>query len=219
MTLEKRVPIAAGLGGGSSDAAAALWALNVLWDLGLGRAALRTLAARLGSDVPFFLGESACALAEGRGEQIAPLPPLPRRWVVLVKPPFGIAAADVYRAFQSTSWSDGARTDAWLAGAWPSGPPSTEGVPDLPAPFNALEPVALELAPAAAGARDALLAAGAPRAVMSGSGPTYFALFRDEASARDVYARLVPGEYDVHLAAFGGLGTTSNGGPTVHPVG
>jgi 4-diphosphocytidyl-2-C-methyl-D-erythritol kinase len=203
MRLEKHIPTAAGLGGGSSDAAAALSALNALWKLGLSRATLRHLAARLGSDVPFFLGDTACALAEGRGERITPIAPLTSRWIVLVKPPFGISAADVYRAFPSAGWSDGARTDSWLRQALAGG--------DVPTPFNALERIALQLAPAATAARDALLAAGAPHAVMTGSGPTYFALFRDEMSARRTLDRLGHGSDEVHLATFAGLAAPGGG--------
>ena len=78
MRLQKAIPVAAGLGGGSSDTASALLALNRLWDLRLPRGRLLELGARLGSDVPFFLGESACALVEGRGELLSPLPDLAR---------------------------------------------------------------------------------------------------------------------------------------------
>ncbi|MDO9066452.1 MAG: 4-(cytidine 5'-diphospho)-2-C-methyl-D-erythritol kinase, partial [Chloroflexota bacterium] len=86
MLLTKHIPAASGLGGGSSDAATALVALNQLWELGLGSEALADLAARLGSDVPFFLG-GATALARGRGERLEPLPPQTGLWVVLTVPP------------------------------------------------------------------------------------------------------------------------------------
>lgn len=180
--LQKRIPVAAGLGGGSSDAATALLGLNALWGLRLQRSVLRELGSRLGSDVPFFLGPSPCALAEGRGEQLTPLPPLPAAWLVLVNPPLRVAAADVYRAFPPQRWSDGTHTAAWLA--------ASQGVAGVPLPFNDLESVALGIAPGAGVARDALFSAGAPDAVMSGSGPTYFALFSGEADARAVLARL-----------------------------
>ena len=92
----KRIPAQAGLGGGSSDAAAALVGLNQLWRLRLPLADLMTLAATLGSDVPFFLvGGTARGL--GRGEQVQPLVNRPRRHVVLVLPDFGVSTADAYR--------------------------------------------------------------------------------------------------------------------------
>ncbi|GAI41543.1 unnamed protein product, partial [marine sediment metagenome] len=82
----KRIPLASGLGGDSSDAAAILRGLNKLWRLGLSSAELLELAPRLGSDVAFFL-YGGMALVEGRGERVTPLPPLPHRWVVLLMPP------------------------------------------------------------------------------------------------------------------------------------
>ena len=94
--LVKRIPAGGGLGGGSSDAAAALMAGNTGWNLGLSRSRLRVLAAELGSDVPFFLGGTA-ALCTGRGEQLTPLPPFPRLHVVLVRPPESLSTGDVYR--------------------------------------------------------------------------------------------------------------------------
>jgi 4-diphosphocytidyl-2-C-methyl-D-erythritol kinase len=182
LRLTKRIPIAAGLGGGSADAAAALEGLVALWDIDLSRERLVDLAAELGSDVPFFLHPSPSALAEGRGECLSALPPLARRWLVLVKPEVGISAAAVYKAFPPERWSDGRRTRAWLDQAWQQ---ST-----VPPPFNDLEAVALQVEPRAASARSALLAAGAPGALMSGSGSTYFALFTNADEARLVSRRL-----------------------------
>jgi 4-diphosphocytidyl-2-C-methyl-D-erythritol kinase len=200
LRLEKRIPVAAGLGGGSSDAASALLALNALWGLGLSRADLCRLGARLGSDVPFFLGESACALAEGRGERLTPLPALAERWVVLAKVPLEVSTAAVFTAFPPRRWSDGRRTVAWLE--------ASRGGAGVPEPSNDLEAVALAVAPGAGRARDALLEAGAPGATLSGSGPTYFSLFEDEPAARAVYDRLAgrPGAgVTVYFARFGDL--------------
>jgi 4-diphosphocytidyl-2-C-methyl-D-erythritol kinase len=143
--------------------------------------------------VPFFLVESGCALAEGRGERLTPLPSLPERWVVLVKPPVGISSGAVYQAFPPSRWSDGARTRAWLERAAGG---------DIPPPFNAMEPVALEVAPDAAAAREALRLAGAPFAVMSGSGSTYFTLMADAHEAAAVHARLRQAGHDSYLATL-----------------
>ncbi|HEX2516591.1 MAG TPA: 4-(cytidine 5'-diphospho)-2-C-methyl-D-erythritol kinase [Chloroflexota bacterium] len=200
MNLQKAIPVAAGLGGGSSDAASALLALDRLWDLRLPRGRLLELGARLGSDVPFFLGETGCALVEGRGELLSPLPDLAPRWVVLVRPPQPLSTAAVFGALPPARWSDGARTGAWIA--------ASEGGRHVPPPFNDLEPVALELAPAARAARDALRAAGGEALALSGTGPTVFALFEEEAPARVAFARLgeryAPGK-GAFLSRFGSL--------------
>ena len=94
--LEKHIPIAAGLGGGSSDAAATLVGLNRLWGLGLDRAALQPLAAQLGSDVPFFLIDAPFAIGRGRGAACEPLPTSCRLTHVLVTPPHRLSTRDVY---------------------------------------------------------------------------------------------------------------------------
>jgi 4-diphosphocytidyl-2-C-methyl-D-erythritol kinase len=97
LQLVKRIPAAAGLGGGSSDAATALWVLNRLWELGLSVCELQQLAAELGSDVPFFLANSGFALCTGRGERIEPLTSSACLWLVLAKPESGLSTAAVYR--------------------------------------------------------------------------------------------------------------------------
>lgn len=194
--LEKRIPVAAGLGGGSSDAAATLLALDRLWGLALGRPRLMELAAQIGSDVPFFLGEGTCALAEGRGERLTQLPALPARWVVLLKPPLSVSAGAVYAVFPQERWASGRRTRAWLEQA--------RRQREVPEPFNDLEAAALHVAPQAAAAREALLEAGAAKALMSGSGPTYFALFEEETAARGVYDRLKSRQLEAYLTAFAG---------------
>jgi 4-diphosphocytidyl-2-C-methyl-D-erythritol kinase len=100
MTLAKRIPPAAGMGGGSSDAAAALVLANEAWGIHYPYARLAELAATLGSDVPFFLvGQSA--VCRGRGERVEPVRDMPRLDVVVVKPPFGLSTAEVYRALDS----------------------------------------------------------------------------------------------------------------------
>jgi 4-diphosphocytidyl-2-C-methyl-D-erythritol kinase len=98
ITLIKRIPPAAGLGGGSSDAAATLAVLNRAWNLNLSTADLHGLAAELGSDVPFFLANAAYALCTGRGEQVEPLVTSACLWLVLAKPESGLSTAAVYRA-------------------------------------------------------------------------------------------------------------------------
>ncbi len=96
LRLVKRIPAAAGLGGGSSDAAAALVAGNIGWDLNWPLERLMPLAAELGSDVPFFLGRGA-AICRGRGEIVVPVEPLGNLYGVVVRPPAGLSTAEVYR--------------------------------------------------------------------------------------------------------------------------
>jgi len=104
--LWKRIPSAAGLGGGSSDAAATLAALNRIWELHLPLGELSTLAARLGSDVPFFLGRSTSAICRGRGESIEPVEIPVGLWFVIVRPPSGLSTADVFAHLHSSSGID-----------------------------------------------------------------------------------------------------------------
>ncbi len=104
-----RIPMAAGLGGGSSDAAAVLLALQQWWQLPFTPTDLLDMAASLGSDVPFFL-TGGLALCEGRGERVSPLPaywPLPMRWLLLLKPSIGISTAAVFRSLSASDYTDG----------------------------------------------------------------------------------------------------------------
>ena len=113
--LEKSIPHGAGLGGGSSDAAATLLALNRLFETRLPRETLLSMAAELGSDVPFFIWQSA-AIARGRGEQVTPSP-FPYRWpLLLIKPPFGVATATAYARWQTSQaipGNDPLQTFSW----------------------------------------------------------------------------------------------------------
>jgi 4-diphosphocytidyl-2-C-methyl-D-erythritol kinase len=107
--LDKQIPTAAGLGGGSADAAAALLGLNRLWDLRLSRRDVVALAARLGADVPFFL-LGGTALGVGRGDEIYPVDDIERLGVVVIKPSFGVATAEAYGWFDADARRRG-RTD------------------------------------------------------------------------------------------------------------
>jgi 4-diphosphocytidyl-2-C-methyl-D-erythritol kinase len=193
--LTKRIPIAAGLGGGSSDAAATLLALVRLWGLEEQLpVSLGELAARLGSDVPFFL-DGPVALAKGRGERLTPLPPLPRRPVVLLKPPFALSTADVYKALRPDEYSDGSMTRRAVqeirAGRWPP----------LDFYVNVLERAASRLRPDLGRYRDTFLAAGASAVRMSGSGPALYSLFDDAETAGAVHRRLIERGCEAYLTA------------------
>ncbi|HEV2457440.1 MAG TPA: 4-(cytidine 5'-diphospho)-2-C-methyl-D-erythritol kinase [Ktedonobacterales bacterium] len=181
--LRKGIPTQAGLGGGSSDAACVLNALNGLWDLDLDVAALEAFGARLGSDVPFCI-RGGTALMAGRGERVTPLPPAEPFWIVLVKPPLPVPTAEVFHRLTPDRYTGGAATAA-VAAAIRAREPLPLGVL-----ANALEATVLAAYPAIAQAFDALRSAGAPVVRMSGSGPTLYAPFRALAEALRVHAAL-----------------------------
>lgn len=193
--LVKRVPAGAGLGGGSSDAAAVLRAVNALLGSPLDAMRLRALGAALGSDVPFFLGPSPLAVGRGRGEALQPLTPLPSAPVVLVLPLVHVATGEAYAALAEGRHASG------VAGAAPRAVPGggaggTSVAP--PASWTAVEAVARNdfeevipaLHPEVAASLDALRGAGAPLALLSGSGAACFGVFHDDAIAERAAAGL-----------------------------
>ena len=181
--LVKRIPVGAGLGGGSADAAATLVVLDALWDLRFERETLGALAAELGSDVPFFL-EGGLALATGRGEIVQPLPDLPTHAVLVCVPPIQISTRDIYgklhRVPRLTSESSDATVDLFTAGR--------EEHAEFTLPWrslkNDLEPVVVESWPEIGQVVDALMAVEPLFAAVTGSGAASFALFADLESAR-----------------------------------
>jgi 4-diphosphocytidyl-2-C-methyl-D-erythritol kinase len=180
--IEKRIPVAAGLGGGSSDAAATLGALNELWGCGMDMEALAHIAARVGSDVPAMLVRDP-VLVHGRGDVIDPAT-VDRLWWVLRSFDFGVRSPDAYRWWDEDRASSG--TDpAPLIVAATKGDPETLG----PLLFNDLERSVFARHPDLAEAKAALLQAGALGAVMSGSGSSVVGLARDEAHARSLAKR------------------------------
>jgi 4-diphosphocytidyl-2-C-methyl-D-erythritol kinase len=172
--LEKRIPLMAGLGGGSSDAAAALVGSCRLWQIDAGCSQLLAMAEELGSDVPFFL-TGGTALVEGRGERVTPLPSPPEQWYLLVKPPLDVSTRSVFQALPSGARTDGALTRL-LADSIRSGMPGGVGI-------NSLQDTLFDLYPPARACFEAVDALAPGRTLVSGSGPTVVALFlrRDEA--------------------------------------
>jgi 4-diphosphocytidyl-2-C-methyl-D-erythritol kinase len=166
MHLTKTIPVAAGLGGGSSDAAAALRGLDRLWGLALPHERLLELAAELGSDVPFFL-QGGTALAEARGERITPLPDAGRTAILVVVPPLSIPEKTkrMYSLLTLKDYGGGAASDRF-AEALRQGRPFKES--DLYDVFGSLA------------FRRALIQAGAGAVHLAGSGPALFVLLRDE---------------------------------------
>ena len=193
LRLEKSIPVAAGLGGGSSDAAATIVALNRLWNLQLSLTEQRRLAAALGSDVPFFL-TGGTALATGRGERITSLPPLPQHWVVLVVLPRVLSTAAVYGGVTPADYTSGVTTADTVAAAQHGAlSPQTRW-------HNALARPARALAPEVTAAQNALMQAGAEHAHVSGSGPTVFTMCQEEGAARTVAGRLQEQRHNAEIA-------------------
>jgi 4-diphosphocytidyl-2-C-methyl-D-erythritol kinase len=170
--LEKRIPMAGGLGGGSSDGALALRLLDAERHLHLPPEQLLDAAARLGSDVPFFM-YGGTALVGGRGERVMPLPDLPPRWLVLLNPGVPLSTAAVYGELRPDEFAAEPRSRYWTG-------------QDVPQLVNSLEAPALRLEPAIATCQERLREAGLSQVLLSGSGPTVFGLASDESEARRV---------------------------------
>lgn len=183
--LTKRIPIAAGLGGGSSDAAATLLGLNRLWRTGCSIRQLCGLAAQVGSDVAFFIHQAPFAIGRGRGEQCEPLAGrLPRLWHVVVSHDAQLATSQVY-----------AEWDASTSTLTESAPSITMSVHALrngshdelaKGLYNDLEPAAIRRCPIMRTIRGLLLEGGAAGALTSGSGPSVFGVCRSHPHAKRV---------------------------------
>ncbi len=184
--LAKRIPIAAGLGGGSSDAATTLVGLNQLWNAGLSLPQLRELAAQLGSDVLFFLEETAFAIGRGRGEVCEPLKGTPPTvWHALVIPPVPLSTKDIYGGFDGTTGrglTGSTASVTMLVHALRNGSlrELAEGL------FNDLQPEAIRRCPVIEEIQRCLLASGCLGTMVSGSGPSVFGLCQDQSHAETV---------------------------------
>jgi 4-diphosphocytidyl-2-C-methyl-D-erythritol kinase len=189
ITLDKRIPVAAGLGGGSTDAAAVLLGLNRLWNLRWPVARLAEVATRLGMDVPFFL-RGGVAMATGRGERVERVAGGAMA-LVLVNPKFPASTAEMYGRVTPAMYTDGQRTRA-VVSALRSRRPARVAA----SLYNGLEPAAAAAYPQIARMQAALMAAGALGALMSGSGPTVFGVARSYEQARQIRTRLTRGAWD-----------------------
>ncbi len=173
--LEKKIPLQAGLGGGSGNAAAALVAFARAWRLNVRSSQLTDVAATLGADVPFFLS-GGTALGLGRGEEIYPLVDLPRHWIVLLIPGFGVSTADAYGWYDADRNADRGvfREPQHVPGPWPSR--AAQMINDLEPPIARRHPEIDQMTAA-------LRRAGALAAAMSGSGSAVFGLFQRRSDA------------------------------------
>jgi 4-diphosphocytidyl-2-C-methyl-D-erythritol kinase len=179
ISIKKSIPVAAGLGGGSSNAAAVLVAANRLLGTGFGPDALAEIGARVGMDVPFFFF-GPTAMARGRGEMVTPLPPAPRCWVLLVNPGFETATAWAYKNLNLRLTKKGVCTKI----ARLTVRNIAEGL------HNDLEAVTAAAHPVINRIEEELLAQEALGAGMSGSGPTVFGIFETESACRAAAANL-----------------------------
>ena len=180
ITLEKSIPVAAGLAGGSSDAAATLRGLNRLWNLQIGADELAALGARIGSDVSFCV-HGGTALATGRGEKIKHLPVPPNCWVILAKPAISVSTGDIYGNLDLSAVTH----------------PNTIGMIEAleasdyeamcKSVGNVLEPVTMDLHPQVVVLKEQMQKFGADAVLMSGSGPTVFGLVKHESRVPRIY--------------------------------
>lgn len=180
ISIEKNIPVAAGLAGGSSDAAATLRGLNKLWGIGLSMDELAKLGAEIGSDVSFCV-YGGTALAKGRGELITEIPAPPTCWVILAKPFIGVSTAEVYRRLDLkkvhhpniNEMIQGIRMNDYEQVCNHVG--------------NVLEDVTLNLYPEVAQIKDQMKRFGADAVLMSGSGPTVFGIVQHDSRMHRIY--------------------------------
>ena len=194
--LVKKIPAAAGLAGGSADAAAVIRGMNRLYELNLTERELCTIGGRVGSDVPFCIVGGTC-LAEGRGEILTRLAPVKKFSVVLAKPDGEISTAWAYKTYDANPAT--------------VHPPNHDIIKqfargDFDAAFknfsNVMEGVALKKIPAIADCKHKMLAAGANVALMSGSGPTVFALADDDLTAQKIAATVEDFDAQIFITKF-----------------
>jgi 4-diphosphocytidyl-2-C-methyl-D-erythritol kinase len=179
--LDKKIPVAAGLAGGSSDAAATLRGLNRLWELNIPTAEMQRLGAELGSDVPFCV-TGGTAVARGRGEKLESIEAPPQCWVVLAKPPINVSTSEIYGKLKANQIA-----------SHPSASDVLEAIRlkrfDLLCERlgNVLEDVTLDLYPEVRHLKECMTRLGADGVLMSGSGPTVFGLVSKEAKLPRIY--------------------------------
>lgn len=182
--LKKRIPVAAGMAGGSTDAAAAFTAVNELFDLGLGKRELMELAVQIGADVPYcILGGTA--LAEGIGEKLTKLPDAPECTLLIAKPDIAVSTKYVYENLHADTLIEHPDIDGMLDAIYRQ---NLEGVTKRLG--NVLESVTVKAYPIIEEIKDWMKAHGADNALMSGSGPTVFGIYRDYGEAEKACFKL-----------------------------
>ncbi|MFQ5925200.1 MAG: 4-(cytidine 5'-diphospho)-2-C-methyl-D-erythritol kinase [Dehalococcoidia bacterium] len=186
ISLKKGIPIAAGLGGGATDAAVTLRALDELWELGLSLDQLLPLASRVSSDAAFFL-YGGTALGQGRGERITPLPSLPPSWVVLLKPDIDVPynkTERLYASLNPSHFSQGQFSERMVELLHQGGEIPSSSL------FNTFEGVAFAAFPGLEGYWQRFSDRGADNIHLAGSGPTLFTLVKDKSRGEELYSSL-----------------------------
>ncbi len=176
--LDKHIPVAAGMAGGSSNAAAVLFGMNRMYGLGLSEEELKKRGVNLGADVPYCIMRGT-VLAEGIGEKLTPLPSIPKCYVLIAKPPLSASTETVYEKYDALSQVEHPDIDGIIQGL------ETGDIGRVASGMgNVLEQVMLKEYPIIAQIKKAMLDLGALGALMSGSGPTVFGLFDSRSQAR-----------------------------------
>lgn len=178
ISLEKHIPVAAGMAGGSSNAAAVLFGINRMFELGLTQEELMERGVKLGADVPYCVMRGT-VLAEGIGEILTPLDPMPKCYVLLAKPPISVSTKMVYEKLDSHEIENHPDIDGVLKGL------KEKDLKKIALSMgNVLEKVTIEAYPVIENIKDVMKEQGALNAMMSGSGPTVFGIFEDKNKAR-----------------------------------
>lgn len=184
INIEKTIPVEAGLAGGSSNAASVILGMDKLFRLSMVKEEMLEIAAKLGSDVPFFL-KGPTALAQGRGEKITQLCDCPLLWLVLAKPEFGVKTAEVYQNLNLINRENEANIKGYIRAL-------EEGDKDYLTKklYNILESSTFQLYPEVYHLKERLKEIGAKNVLMSGSGPTVFALFSSQKEAHNFSSKI-----------------------------
>ena len=180
--LEKQIPVAAGMAGGSSDAAATMIGVNELFELGLSKKALMERAVKIGADVPYCI-MGGTALAEGIGEILTPLAPMPKCHILIAKPPVDVPTKFVYGNLRANELKEHPDIDGMILAL------KEQNISSMCALMgNVLETVTIPVYPVIAEIKDIMKECGADGAMMSGSGPTVFGIFTDKECAKRAQA-------------------------------
>ena len=182
--MNKHIPVAAGMAGGSSNAAAVLFGMNKMFHLGLSQRSLMERGVRLGADVPYCIMRGT-VLAEGIGEELTTLLALPACTVLIAKPPISVSTKVVYEALDAKEIVDHPDIDGIIRGL------ETGSLSEIAAHMgNVLEDVTIGMYPVIEKIKDEMKKAGALNAMMSGSGPTVFGLYSDKRMAKEAAQKI-----------------------------
>ncbi len=199
ITIDKNIPVAAGLAGGSANAAGVLKGLNQLWELGLSEEKLRALGLRLGADVPFAIMEGA-AVAEGIGEKLTPIRGLRNTWMVLCKPGISVSTPEVYKALDLSKLERRPLTKEFLTAV-----ENRDLRTVSKNMYNALESVTLNKHHVIRDIKNKMMQYNAIGTMMTGSGPTVFGIFKDQDRAKKAAQNLLRYHHQTYVV------TTYNG--------